>query len=330
MATGDKTIIASEAYVTAGLATKEPADATILKDADIGVTVAGKSATDTLLDSKIGSNLSVAINTARATVASHATTADIWGALGNQIDWTGTTTTTAFPTAPQAGAERTLICAGACSFTAGANMLIDGVLSGATVTCAAGDTVIVRAVSTAQFKLTRLKADGTAQVAGASGGWTVISTANINNTAIHEFTSITGYDEYKVIINSVNTTAASLRLYLGVGGVTKDVDFTILYNSSSSASQAESGLGYSQLAPSAYVGITYPLYLELDIHNFTSATVKTTFDSRRTSRVDGGTFHQSFVGSGNVVSAESDDYIQVQFGNTTFTGSIVLLGANNG
>ena len=103
-------------------------------------------------------------NFARATVASHATTADIWAAAGNQIDWTGTATTTIFPNAPQAGAERVLICAGACSFTAGANMLIDGVASAATVTCAANDQVTVRAVSTTQFKLSRIKYDGTAQV----------------------------------------------------------------------------------------------------------------------------------------------------------------------
>ena len=108
-------------------------------------------------------------NLARATVASHATTGDIWGAAGNQIDWTGTATTTAFPNAPQAGAERVLICAGACSFTAGANMLIDGVASAATVTCAANDQVIVRAVSTTQFKLSRVKYDGTAQVAAGGG-----------------------------------------------------------------------------------------------------------------------------------------------------------------
>lgn len=99
----------------------------------------------------------------RATVASHATTADIWS-VGNQIDWTGTETTTIFPNAPQAGAERVLICAGACSFTAGANMLIDGVTSGNTVTCAANDEVTVKAVSTTQFKLWRKKYDGTAQV----------------------------------------------------------------------------------------------------------------------------------------------------------------------
>ncbi|MEK7107238.1 MAG: hypothetical protein AAB899_03575, partial [Patescibacteria group bacterium] len=57
----------------------------------------------------------VRLNLARATVASHATTADIWTVPGNQIDWTGTATTTAFPNAPQGGVERVLICAGACS-----------------------------------------------------------------------------------------------------------------------------------------------------------------------------------------------------------------------
>lgn len=102
-------------------------------------------------------------NFARATVASHATTADIWNALGNQIDWTGTATTTAFPAAGQAGAWRELICAGACSFTAGANMLIAGVSSGSTVTCAANDVVIVRAITTTQFHLTRYRYDGIQQ-----------------------------------------------------------------------------------------------------------------------------------------------------------------------
>lgn len=102
-------------------------------------------------------------NFARATVSSHATTADIWNALGNQINFTGTATVTDFPDAPQGGAVRELICAGACSFTAGSDMLIDGVSSGNTVTCAANDVVIVRAISTTQFRLTRIRYDGLAQ-----------------------------------------------------------------------------------------------------------------------------------------------------------------------
>ncbi len=100
---------------------------------------------------------------ARATVASAATTADIWTALGNQINFTGTATVTGFPAALQAGASRELICAGACVFTAGANMLIDGVDSGSSVTCAANDIVIVRAVTLTQFRLTRIRYDGLQQ-----------------------------------------------------------------------------------------------------------------------------------------------------------------------
>lgn len=110
-------------------------------------------------------------NFARATVASHATTADIWNALGNQIDWTGTATTTAFPTAPQAGATRELICAGACSFTAGANLLIEGVASGNTLQCSANDIVNVRAITTTQFQLTFIK------YAGKLGGSDTTSSA---------------------------------------------------------------------------------------------------------------------------------------------------------
>lgn len=117
---------------------------------------------------KIGAltNARNAINTARATVASAATTADIWAAAGNEIDWTGTTTCTGFPAAPQAGASRILICAAAAPFTAGANMLIDGTASGNTITLAANDIVIVHAITTTQFRLEIKKYDGTAVTSG--------------------------------------------------------------------------------------------------------------------------------------------------------------------
>lgn len=110
--------------------------------------------------------LSGAVNESYATVASHATTADIWGARGNVISFTGTATVTAFPAAPQAGVRRRLICAGACSFTAGASMVIDGVTSGSTLTVAAGDVLDVEAVGTTSFKLHHLPIAGY-QVRGA-------------------------------------------------------------------------------------------------------------------------------------------------------------------
>lgn len=153
------------------------------------------------------------INTARATVASHATTADIWTG-GNQIDWTGIETTTAFPAAPQAGAQRRLICAGACSFTAGANMLIAGVTSGNTVTCAANDIVVVDAVSTTQFKLTRIKYDGTPQVSAAGGSLVHLSTvtASASATVDIETTFDATYDAYVIVATGVKSASNGVNL----------------------------------------------------------------------------------------------------------------------
>lgn len=109
---------------------------------------------------KAGGDMTGGINEAKTTVAS-ATTPDIFATtIGNLVDYTGTTLATGFAAAPIAGARRILLCAGACSFTAGANMLINGLQSGESYTCAAGDQVDVVAVTTTQFRLTIRRADG--------------------------------------------------------------------------------------------------------------------------------------------------------------------------
>jgi hypothetical protein len=104
-------------------------------------------------------NFTGAQNFARATVAS-AASPDIWSALGNQINYTGTTLATSFTTAPQAGASRTLILAGASGFTASANMLIEGVASGQSIILEANDLVTVEAITTTQFRLSIKKYNG--------------------------------------------------------------------------------------------------------------------------------------------------------------------------
>lgn len=115
-----------------------------------------------------GGNMTGGLNTAKTTIAS-ATTPDIFATtVGNTIDYTGTAICTGFAAAPQAGCQRTLVCAGAAVFTAGANMLIDGVASGQNFTAAAGDKIHVIAVTTTQFCLTPAKADGSAMTANAS------------------------------------------------------------------------------------------------------------------------------------------------------------------
>lgn len=120
----------------------------------------------------LGTNtFSGAQNFARATRASHATNSLIWNAPANQINFTGTANVTALPNAPQGGAERVLICADACSFTAGANILIDGVQSGGVLQCAANDIVLVRATSVSTFRLSITR------YAGGNGGATEVSSA---------------------------------------------------------------------------------------------------------------------------------------------------------
>lgn len=113
---------------------------------------------------------------------------------GGVIDYTGSVTTTGFTAATQAGARRVLVCAAAPTFTAGANMLIDGVASGNSWVARAGDQIEVTAVTTTQFRLVP-KVTGMVllAVATASASATIDFTVGVNST----------YDEYLVAINGL-------------------------------------------------------------------------------------------------------------------------------
>ena len=119
-----------------------------------GLPAAGVSGTALTL---AGGDLTGGANFAKSTVASSSTPDVFATAVGNVINYTGTVTATGFTAAPQAGALRLLRCAAAAAFTAGSNMLIDGVPSGATVTMAANDKVLVFAFTTTQFVLTLMR-----------------------------------------------------------------------------------------------------------------------------------------------------------------------------
>lgn len=100
------------------------------------------------------------IDTSRSTIASSATTSDIFADnVGNEIDFTGTATVTDFPNASRAGAKRILHCAAACVFTNNATLFVMGA---ANYTAAAGDVVEVHAITVSTFRLTILKANGEA------------------------------------------------------------------------------------------------------------------------------------------------------------------------
>lgn len=144
-------------------------------------------------------------NGGKVTVAS-AATPDIFGAAGQFIDYTGTATATGFTAAPSAGMVAELYCAGECKFTAGANLIIEGISSGRTVTMKAGATVKVRAVTTTQFKMTY----------SLSGEFTITATG---------FTvDQTGTAKYSVVNGNVILTLPSL---IGSAGVSNSTAFTL-------------------------------------------------------------------------------------------------------
>ena len=149
----------------------------------------------------------VTINDVKTTVAS-AATPDIWAA-SNVIDYTGTATATGFAAAPQAGAQRTLIAAAACSFTAGANLLIAGVSSGQTYTLAANDKLHVIAITTTQFLSYVEKYDGKPVVGSLTSG---TSQASTSGTAIN-FTDIPSWAK-KITIMLVGVSTNGTDSYL--------------------------------------------------------------------------------------------------------------------
>jgi len=97
-----------------------------------------------------------------ATVASHATTTDLWTTTRKLIYLTGTETITNFPAATQAGDSVKLICAAAVVFTHAGALTVQG---NANYTAAAGDMITITAFpTTAAFIVTIQKQDGTAVV----------------------------------------------------------------------------------------------------------------------------------------------------------------------
>ena len=160
-------------------------------------------------------------------------------------------------------------------------MLIDGVASAATVTCAANDKVIVRSVSATQFHLSRIKYDGTAQVA-ASGALTLLSTvtASAAATADIETTFNSTYDAYVIIGSGVKTPGDQTSFYcrLKLGGAydagpnySYHVDVSSASEATYTGTNAQGATAIRMVAASnAGNAATKSLDFALHVHNPTS------------------------------------------------------------
>ncbi|PKV42735.1 hypothetical protein CLU92_0005 [Janthinobacterium sp. 61] len=97
----------------------------------------------------LAGNATGAINLLNGTAPAASATPDIWAAGGNRVPISSGTPITGFPTAPQAGAQRTLVAAVAFSMTSGANLVI----AGGSTAVAIGDEVDVTAETPTLFKV---------------------------------------------------------------------------------------------------------------------------------------------------------------------------------
>lgn len=142
-----------------------------------------------------------------STVAS-ATSPDIFAsAVGTTVDYTGTVTATDFANAPQAGARRILVCASTPSFTASANLLIDGIASGTTWKARAGDSLLVVATAIDTFRITPLVQ-----------GLQLLATASASASETVEFTKdlTSTYDQYLILITNLLPATDGTALYLRI------------------------------------------------------------------------------------------------------------------
>jgi hypothetical protein len=142
------------------------------------------------------------------TVAS-ATAPDIFAAAGATINYTGTTTATSFAacTAAQVGSTKRIIPVTGSSFTASANLIIDGATSG-TILQPAGALVEVLALSTTQFKMTTIEAYGT---------WTPNQGAGL--TVVGAFSSAGTYTKVGRLVTLIFYVSGATSIAVAAGAV---------------------------------------------------------------------------------------------------------------
>jgi hypothetical protein len=103
-------------------------------------------------------NAAGAINELKGAAPASSATPDIWGAGGNYIPITSTTTITGFTNAPQAGARRTLLAQADFTLTNGANLVVRG----GTRIVQSGDEVEIVADTISTFHATIKRGSGRA------------------------------------------------------------------------------------------------------------------------------------------------------------------------
>ena len=188
------------------------------KGATVSLAGYAQTGTDNNFSSK--QTFTKAINEAKGAAVASAATTDIWTpADGNYLHITGTTTITSLGTAPQAGAERTIIFDGVLTLTHNATSLI--LPSGANIITAAGDRMIVRADTTANMIVVDyIRASGQPIVVTASRTLlaTLTTTSGTTQSATGLNPALYRYYEIEIVGVSFAGTTSLMLATSGNGG----------------------------------------------------------------------------------------------------------------
>jgi hypothetical protein len=187
-----------------------------------------------------------------------------------------------------------------------------------------------------------LTTNGSAASWGEAGGgaWSFISSTSINSTQTHTFSSVTGYDEYRLVIMAkISADSYGPRIYLGTGSTYRTLNY--------GGSNVRDGVGASFAKNGrSFIGVQdyttldgdelWTINADMYIYSFNDSSIETTY--KLTSRSVMASIYASYTSSweslvGGVSNGTVEPYIEthnlikVDFTSTNYTGKIILLGA---
>ncbi len=198
-------------------------------------------------------------------VASHATTADPWAALGNTVHITGTTNITDFADADAAGQWRYLIFDDVLTITDGSGITINN--GGNNFTTAAGDIGFLYADSTTAFRLIMHKVSGEAAGGATKEMFVLAANRNGNDTA---YNSSVG----DFAINSLGSTSTVLFVWHVPNDFTSITDLVVV-----SIPDASETIQYDLTSDYAASGQAYTTHSESSLNATDSATLSQILES---------------------------------------------------
>jgi len=165
----------------------------------------------------------------------------------------------------------------------------------------------------------------------SSGAMVLLSTVNIANTRVHNFTGLSGYFNYQLYVTAKNGifTASSVTIQVGTGTATTTGYYWGGVNSNGTTltgSEQDAGTAFYPFGNVQDLSNSYSIQISANI--FTATSQNPTFQCRANGYGSANNT-QTATMSGVNLNTTSMSSIHLDLGSTSFTGSIYLVGVKN-